>query len=287
MSRSFSSSTLTGVALSLCLIAAMSGCSTNGQGQSSSAPVASQGRTVYPLTVESCGFTQVFESAPQRAVTLTSTATETMLELGLEDKMVGTAYLGKREIGSQYKDSYDKIPVLAEKQPSMEEILAVDPDFVYAGYPDGFSKKTGHTREDLQKFSIATHLSPVGCSDEPKTLEDETKEIALIGQIFDVNDRAAQSIEKFNDTVNKVVSSVEGKERPKVFLYNSGTDAPTTIGGWAYASAMIDAAGATNIFAEEPLRWGKMSWEQVAEANPDIILIYDYITPSVDEKIET
>ncbi|MES6325417.1 ABC transporter substrate-binding protein, partial [Cutibacterium acnes] len=50
-----------------------------------------QGHTSYPLTVTSCGVSQVFESAPKRAVTLTSTATETMLELGLEKRMVGTA----------------------------------------------------------------------------------------------------------------------------------------------------------------------------------------------------
>ena len=50
---------------------------------------------------------------------------------------------------------------------------------------------------------------------------------------------------------------------------------------------MIDAAWGENIFAHEPLRWGKMSWEQVAKADPDMILIYDYKTPSVDQKIKT
>ena len=72
-----------------------------------------------------------------------------------------------------------------------------------------------------------------------------------------------------------------------VFLYNSGIEVPITVGGWAYASVMIDAAGGENIFAHEPLRWGKMSWEQVAKADPDMILIYDYKTPSVDQKIKT
>ena len=246
-----------------------------------------QGHTSYPLTVTSCGVSQVFESAPKRAVTLTSTATETMLELGLEKRMVGTAYQRNRPIGSQYKKAYDSIPILASGQPSMEKLLSVNPDFVYSGYPDGFSKSNGHTREDLKKLGIKTHLSPVGCSDQVKNLEDETREIRTIGQIFDVNDKAEKAVRRFNSKVSSVKNSVKGKDRPKVFLYNSGIEAPITVGGWAYASVMIDAAGGENIFAHEPLRWGKMSWEQVAKADPDMILIYDYKTPSVDQKIKT
>lgn len=244
-------------------------------------------RTVYPLTVESCGVTQTFDAAPVRAVTLTSTATEAMLELGLGEKMVGTAYLGNREIGAQYAEAYGKIPVLAHKQPSMEQLLAADPDFVYAGYPDGFSESTGHTRGQLQDLGIDTHLSPVGCTDEPKTLGDMPTELLTIGKIFDVNDAAAAAVDRFTARVDETLATVAGGDRPKVFLYNSGEAAPQTVGGWAYASAMIDAAGGRNILADEPLRWGKVSWEQVAVANPDIIAIYDYLDPSVESKIAT
>lgn len=244
-------------------------------------------QTSYPLTVESCGVSQTFDAPPERAVTLTSTATEAMLELGLEDKMVGTAYLGDRTIGAQYAQAYDEIPVLADRQPSMEQLLAVDPDFVYAGYPDGFSESTGHTREQLQDLDIDTHLSPAGCTDEPKTLADMPEELITIGEIFNVNEAAAEAVERFNATVAEVAETVEGADKPKVFLYNSGEDAPQTVGGWAYASAMIEAAGGQNILADESLRWGKVSWEQVAAADPDIILIYDYLDPSVESKIAT
>jgi iron complex transport system substrate-binding protein len=239
------------------------------------------------LKVESCGVTQTFNGPPTRAVTLTSTATETMLELGLQDHMVGTAYLRQRTIGPQYAKAYAKVPVLSAEQPSMEKLLSVNPDFVYAGYGDGFSEDTGHTRQQLQDLKINTYLSPVGCTDAKKTISDEPKDIATVGKIFNVNDRAQKSIDKFNSKVKAVEDKVKGAKRPKVFLYNSGTDAPMTVGGWAYASAMMDAAGGTNIFADKDLRWGKVSWEQVAQADPDIIVIYDYVTPSPQQKIGT
>lgn len=276
------------VAVSLLTLAACGGAVTD---DSHSDPGPQDGgggsQTSYPLEVESCGVTQTFDGPPSRTATLTSTATETMLELGLADEMVGTAYLRGRKIGAQYQKNYDRIPVLADDQPSMERLLAADPDFVYAGYGDGFSEDTGHTREQLDELGIRTHLSPVGCTDEPKTLDDMPDELRTIGQIFNVNDAAEAAVEKFEGIVSDVEKAVEGEDRPKVFLYNSGEDAPTTVGGWAYASVMIEAAGGENILADEPLRWGTVSWEQVAKANPDIILIYDYLDPSVDSKIKT
>ncbi|PRZ44146.1 iron complex transport system substrate-binding protein [Antricoccus suffuscus] len=278
------------LAVTIVALVAVAGCGSavaDKQATSSRSAVAKGKQTAYPLAVESCGVTQTYDAPPQRAVTLTSTATETMLELGLGDRMVGTAYLKGRKIGPQYKSAYDKIPVLAAGQPSMEQLLAANPDFVYAGYGDGFSASTGHTRQQLQDLGIKTHLSPVGCTDEPKTLQDMPDELKTIGKIFNVNAAAEKAVKKFDATVDKVKDAVKGSDRPKVFLYNSGTDAPQTVGGWAYASVMIDAAGGRNILADEPLRWGKVSWEQVAAANPDIILIYDYLDPSVESKIAT
>ncbi|WP_305094575.1 ABC transporter substrate-binding protein [Prescottella sp. R16] len=287
MKLEHTTSVVTRLAAATAALLALTACGSPVTDSSASAEETTGTGTSYPLTVETCGVTQTFDRAPERAVTLTSTATEAMLELGLEDKMVGTAYLGNREIGPQYANAYGRIPVLAAKQPSMEQLLAVDPDFVYSGYPDGFSESTGHTRAQLQDLGVRTHLSPAGCTDVPKTLADMPDELRTIGKIFDVDDAADAAVEKFEATVAKVTDTVAGAEAPKVFLYNSGKDAPQTIGGWAYASAMIDAAGGRNILADEPLRWGKVSWEQVAAADPDIILIYDYLDPSVESKIAT
>ena len=50
------------------------------------------------VTIENEGITIVSEKAPTRAVTVNQHATEVMLALGLEDSMVGTAYLDD-EIG--------------------------------------------------------------------------------------------------------------------------------------------------------------------------------------------
>src|SRR5699024_10543220 len=69
--------------------------------------------------------------------------------------------------------------------------------------------------------------------------------------------------------------------------YNSGESSPRTAGGQALLSEIIEQAGGKNIFADEDERWFDTSWEQVADREPEVILIYDYQDPSVGEKKAT
>ncbi|MEU5843757.1 ABC transporter substrate-binding protein [Rhodococcus sp. NPDC047139] len=243
------------------------------------------------VDADNCGITTEYTTAPERAVTLTSNATETMLELGLEDHMVGTAYMRGREIAPDYTGAYTRVPILSSEQPTMEQLIDVDPDFVYSGYPDGFSEKTGHTREQLDEVGVDTRLNPEGCATGPVEIEDIFTEITTVGDIFRVPDRAASSVAELRSRLDDVRSQIDGAEPVKVFLYASGTDAASTTGGNSMATALIEAAGGVNIFADEPQRWMSVSWEQVAERAPDVILVREegttpqYRSPSVAAKI--
>ena len=97
------------------------------------------GEAAFNVTIENCGFTQTFTAPPERAVSLTQHTTEIMLALGLQDKMVGTAYLDDA-ILPQYDAAYKKIPVLSDKYPSHEVLLGVSPDFVISGFASAFAR---------------------------------------------------------------------------------------------------------------------------------------------------
>src|SRR5690625_1085360 len=78
--------------------------------------------TYEQVTIELENRTVEFTEMPQRVVTLEQSATEMMLALGLEQYMVGTAFLSS-EILPEYKDEYSNIPVIADKYPSKESFL--------------------------------------------------------------------------------------------------------------------------------------------------------------------
>jgi len=274
------------IAATLAAAVLLAGC---GGAEAPTAPAtAVAARAGFPIVdTDNCGVTTTFAAPPTRAVALTSNATELMLELGLEGAMVGTAYQRRRPIGPQYAAAYATVPVLADGQPSLEQLLAVEPDFVYSGYPDGFSESSGHTRARLAELGIDTHLNPEACTDRPSGFDTLFGEITRIGQIFGVPDRAERSATTLRQRLDAVATQLGTVEPVPVFVYNSGTDAPRTAGGEAILTEIIERAGGRNVFADLPERWAEVSWEQVAQRRPAVVLIYDYLDPSVESKIAT
>lgn len=269
-----------GAALSLLLLAGCGAAVTD-------APAGGAPAAGFPVVDDNCGVTTTYTAPPTRAVTLTSNATELLLELGVERSMVGTAYLRNRPIGERYAAAYATVPVLAPGQPSLEQLLAAEPDFVYSGYPDGFSESSGHTRARLAELGIDSHLNPESCREGRSGFEDLFGETTRIGAIFGVPERAERSVEGMRARLDAGAARLGTIEPVPVFVYNSGTDAPRTAGGRALLTDMIERAGGRNVFADLDQRWGEVSWEQVARRAPAVVLIYDYLDPSVESKIAT
>ena len=125
-------------ALTTTLAASLTACgSTQNQSQQSSQAEAAQQTSVtqYPVTIttyDASGreITQTFDKAPERIVTNNLSATETLIELGLGDKIVGMMN-PHNTITSKYKDSIEKINKLGDKKSiSKEVILSAAPDIV-------------------------------------------------------------------------------------------------------------------------------------------------------------
>lgn len=264
------------------LLATACGSAVSGDENGSTGTEAGEG---FPVTVEdNCGETTTFDGPPSSAVTLTSNATELMLELDLAEHMSGSAYQRDRPIGSQYEADYETVPVLADDLPSLEVLLDAEPDFVYSGYPDGFSESSGYTRDRLHELSIDTHLNPEGCTTEPVNFDLLFEEIRTIGDIFGVPEEAESSVAGIEERLGSVRDQLDGVEPVDVFVYNTGEDAPSTTGGFSMLNHMIEEAGGRNVFADEEERWMQVSWEQVTDREPDVILIYDHLEPSQEEK---
>lgn len=67
-------------------------------------------------------------------------------------------------------------------------------------------------------------------------------------------------------------------------MYDSGEDAPFTA-TQNFLNTLITMAEADNIFGDIEKGWATVSWERVAEQNPDEMIIIDYGEISVEDKI--
>src|SRR5699024_2101774 len=102
-------------------------------------------------------------------------------------------------------------------------------------------------------------------------------DVENLGTIFNVPDRADALVERYKQTIADAQDTVvEDGEDPDVFLYDSGTDQPFTVGTNAAASAVIENAGGRNIFDDIDDSWTTVTFEAAANRDPDVILIVDY-----------
>jgi iron complex transport system substrate-binding protein len=255
-------------------------------GASAPTPVAASAASGgFPVTIENCGVTQTYAKAPARAVTMNQHATEVMLALGLQERMVGTAYLDDA-ILPEYQAVYAAIPALAEQYPSKEVLLAAQPDFVYGGFRSAFGDDAAGSREDLQTQGINSYLSTEYCSETAVTMDTVYNDIRNIGAVFGVSDRAEALITTMQEQIDSVRAKIPQGAAPQVFVYDSGEDVPFTSGGLGIANEIIALAGGENIFADLQETFGEPTWEEVVARDPNVILIFDYGDTSVEQKRE-
>ena len=253
-----------------------------------------------PVTVESCTAVQdeegevqtgtasyTYNESPSRSITLNQHVTEIMLALELQDHMVGTAYIDD-EILPQYQAAYQSIPVLAEEYPSREVILGQNPDFLYGGFRSAFGNDAAGSQDELNKLGIGTYLTSAICNvDSADTLEDVYTDIRAIGDIFGVADRADTLVNALSEEVAAAALQTDGTgDALRVFMFDSGDDAPYTAVCCSMFTNMIETAGGENIFDEVDGRWKTVSWEEVIDRDPELIVLTEADWSTSQEKID-
>jgi iron complex transport system substrate-binding protein len=246
------------------------------------------------VTVSDCGTPVTFTAAPTRAVSNDINTTEDMIALGLESHMVGEfGASGSLPAGqpfpAQYAGGFKKIREVSSDYFTLEQLVGLDPDFLFAGWNYGLQVGTSLTPSNLAKFGIKTLALTESCahvqpSRQSVSVDDTYQDLTSLGEIFDVRPKAQQVIDSMKSQIATVQDKVANLPRVTVFDYDSGTAAPFTGPGLAMPNAEIALGGGTNIFASLKQTWTSVSWEQVVKADPQCIIINNYSTPSAAQK---
>nr|WP_295891706.1 ABC transporter substrate-binding protein [uncultured Devosia sp.] len=245
----------------------------------------------YPVTVHSCNRDVTFDAAPARAVSNDVNLTEMMLALGLADRMVG--YTGVSEwktLDETLRANVAQLPELSPDYPTREVLLGADADFYFAGWNYGMKVGGEVTPDTLAEFDIKTYELTESCihvMDKPKSsMEDMYVDLINLGTIFGVEPRAEALVAFYRQDLADFTASLPTSETPiKVFVYDSGEDKPFTAGRYAIPTALIEAAGGTNIMDDVVSSWVEVGWEAVIERNPDVVVIVNYGDVTAEQKI--
>ncbi len=240
-------------------------------------------KSYYPLTIKTMGldgkeYETVYEKQPEKVVAVYQGNVETMLALGLEDKIAAVAGL-EQAVLEEYQEPFGKLKNLEEFTPSKETITAEEPDMIFS-WASYFEESTlGEPQEWLDQ-NINVYIN-TNTASEKDTLENEYKDIENIGKIFQVEEKADKLVKSMKDKVKEIKKKAEKMEAaPSVLILEKGIDGFINYGTDSLAGDMVTQIGGTLAKQESAV----LTAEEVAKADPDVLFIT--YTPYLDDDEE-
>lgn len=257
--------------------------------------------TTYPLTIENCGRRLTFDKAPSRVLLLNGASVaevESFVALGIQDRIAANS--------QSYGVSDDPSMVAKVKavpaggltlndnfEVPREQVLALKPDLVISTWAGGFNDKIGSvTRDQLTQAGVHSYVTPANCANgdaaaspadqqrfKEQSVESSFELLLQLGQIFDVQQRAADHVNRARAEIDQVQQRVAGKPVKSVLVVYPGmammnsNGLPAVFGGGIYDD-ILTRAGAVNPFAgRTTAELAEINAEALASAKVDLLVV--------------
>lgn len=239
------------------------------------------------VTIQNGDRTVTFTKMPEKVLCCHLYAAENMVMLGLEEKIAGKnvpTNPAEKPL-DELKEKFDGIP---EIQRSHENAIAAGTDLVI-GQVSAFKDTGWGSYEQFESKGINC-LTISGTLVQDETVENVYEDIENLGKIFKVEDRAKALIAEIQgqiDEVKEAVKDIPQEKKIRAFVLDTfnGNEIYTTSSG--LESNLIELAGGVNCTrGMADFRWFNTSVETLVEVNPDVIILNDYGTQTIEEKLE-
>ena len=266
---------LTTILLSVMLILGLVSCGTsNRESGDVDSNVQSQENndSHYPVTITTYNYSKepveiTFDKAPERVVAIYQNSIETLLALGLEDKIVAAAGLD-HDVKDEYKDAFSKVNYLEDFTPSKETIIMEKPDFILSWYSIFDDKRLGDI-DYWNENGVNTYMSLNSGVVSERTIENEINDILNLGKIFNVEEKAQALVDEITSTVSEVSSKVSNEEKQSAMVIEFYDDEIYTYGIKTLAGDMVTKLGAEVLNPDG----GNIGAEDLIKLNPDCIFV--------------
>lgn len=197
---------------------------------------------------------------PRAIVSLVPSVTETLFELGLGDRLVGVT-----DWCVHPAQGVARLPrVRGTKNPDVEAIAALRPDLVLANLEENRAVDVARMRER----GITVRV------DYPRTVDDAVAQLRWLADLGASRAETARVIEPVLDALARTDGDRE--RRPPVRGFVAVWKEPwMTLSRDTYAHDLLARAGIANAFAEAVERYPRVALEEVAGADPQVVLLPD------------
>jgi iron complex transport system substrate-binding protein len=204
----------------------------------------------------------VVRSPPERIASFAPSITATLFKIGLGDKVVVVTKWDEWPPEVVEKKRRGLVTVLESiVEPEVEKVMAARPELILT---------IKMRPEKLKKFEELG--VPVVVIDYGDSVDSILRAIILLGRVTGAETKAQTLAIEIRNNITRIAQKVSGAPRPKVFwlVWHKPL---MTAGGPSFITALIEAAGGTNIFADIPQPWPIISKEELIARNPDVIIL--------------
>jgi iron complex transport system substrate-binding protein len=244
--------------MAVLVVLVLAACGSNGAPQASPTQAAAPSAEPFPVTVESAGAPVTIATRPERIVSLSPTATESLFAIHAGDQVVAVDDQSNYPADAPHSK-------LSGYQPNVEAIAGYRPDLVVAAFdPSGLVK-------GLRKLGIPVLLQPAATN-----LDEAYAEIEALGLATGHEPGAKAVVKRMRARIAELVASASAGKSIAVYHelgpdYFSATS-KTFIGSiYKLLGAENIADGAGGKAPDYP----QLSAEYILSANPDVIVLSD------------
>lgn len=215
-----------------------------------------------------------YQAAPNRVVVVGENRIETLLALGLENNIVAavTENTSLENIKKHYQYDYPQLPLLNSTFLNVESILAVNPDLIITQqchYIDKRLRSTNfwHSR-GINTFVPLTTNAPLKRIYR-ESVEQEYEFILGLGQIFGVEARAIELVEKMQAEINYIREQTKNQQQPTVLIVEFYSGRLISYDSSKLAGNMCANLGAKVIDTPQ----ATMGLEDLFMVDPDVLFV--------------
>ena len=230
----------------------------------------------YPVTIENLNSKaekeeRVYRRPPARAVCVWQNSIETLIALGVGDRIVGGMGIpDKKYLLPENQSAYEKIPYTSRENLAVENVLLMEPELV-VGWHSTFSPKVLRGTDFWHQRGVETYIAPNSVPGRQKRLlEYEYQDILNLGRIFDREERAKEIVAKMQAEIDFVAKQTQGRtEKPRALCIEFMSKDISVYGERTLVGDIMRRLGADHLAAKEL----KLSNEQIIELDPDAIFV--------------
>lgn len=234
-------------------------CGDDGGSSSSDTTAPQTVEATFPLTVPQDQGDLTFESAPQRIISLSPTATEMLWAIGAEDQVVAID-----NMSTYPEEALTKPNDLSGFEPSIEAIAEYNPDLVVVSYaPEGMA-------EGLAALNI-----PVWYGLAATTIDDVYSQIETLGAITGQVANASTVVSDMKSQIEEILGSA-GDATGSSYFYEIDNTYYTLTSNTFIGSLMAEF-GLSNIAdgGDDANPYPQLNAEVIIEQNPTYIFLAD------------